>query len=67
MQDKLQEQFEKVLTNETGTYYEMTKRIYDFIDQNFIGKEEVRKGLEELPEVILNNAPYVRKLLEQLK
>ena len=48
MQDKIKEQFEKVLTNKTGTYYEITQRIYDFIDQNFIGKEEVREKIKTL-------------------
>jgi len=48
MQDKIKEQFEKVLTNKTGTYYEITQRIYDFIDQNFIGKEEMRGTIRDM-------------------
>ena len=76
MQDKLQEQLEKYCWNEH--HFEPLanyERLESFIDQNFIGKEEVKKMLSELYEYCsepstdeISDIMYeISKLLEQLK
>ena len=81
MQDKLQEQFKKVLSDNVGNFWAGTDNIISFIDQNFIGKEEMRgiiiseltpHGYENDNPVIERNIQdskieHLNKLLEQLK
>jgi len=47
MKDKLKEQFINKLCNEYNMEVINEEQFCDFIDQNFIGKEELRKKIKE--------------------
>ena len=43
MNKELQEQLKKVLSDNVGNFWAGTDNIISFIDQNFIGKEVIKK------------------------
>ena len=53
MEKELQEQLKKVLSDNVGNFWAGTDNIISFIDQNFIGKEEVNiKVLEGKKDIL---------------
>jgi len=50
MEIELQEQLKKVLSDNVGNFWAGTDNIISFIDQNFIGKEELREKVDKLKD-----------------
>jgi len=55
MEKELQEQFEKVLSDNVGNFWAGTDNIISFIDQNFIGKEALRDKIEDMESIEVLN------------
>jgi len=69
MEKELQEQLKKVLSDNVGNFWAGTDNIVSFIDQNFIGKKEVREIItnELTPHGYENDNPVIERNIQDSK